>query len=345
MAVKLGVIGGGMMAQVGHLPFLFSDNSIDVCYIVENRDSLKRYIKDVYGFDRFLTSPSELILKKPDAIFLSVPRASVFPLTCQIVKAGIDLITEKPAVHSLEQALILKALLMEMKVNYFVCFMKRYDFGVQNFLKFFKKILLSGKYGALKSIEIINHNGGYVVNPPNHKRPEESSPIRYDNGDTHPSWLPQNKVRGYQWFNNAISHDINLLNLFIEEIGIPTIGKFSATDQSCEGSLNVAEIQIILNGNRNQGTEWRESFFFQFEEAQFKLKIPSPMDTNGTSLVESDVSFIDFKNKEKFDWCFSLQAQGYIRFLNNLEPPKTTIDDVIRDYQLIESLWRSCTLN
>ena len=46
--ITIGMIGGGMMAQIGHLPFYIKDKRCNVKSIVETRPSLIKHLKNKY---------------------------------------------------------------------------------------------------------------------------------------------------------------------------------------------------------------------------------------------------------------------------------------------------------
>src|SRR5258706_477349 len=95
--IKIGLVGGGMIAQIGHLPFYLNDPRCDVACIAEPRPSLMDALAQQVGAAR-LVKDHKALLADPDikAVVISVPRAATGPLTLGALEAGKHVMTEKP---------------------------------------------------------------------------------------------------------------------------------------------------------------------------------------------------------------------------------------------------------
>ena len=79
--LRIGVIGGGMISQVAHLPFYFSDPRCEVAAISESRPSLVEILGRQYPAARIVPQ-HRAILDDPRivAVVIVAPRASMAPL-------------------------------------------------------------------------------------------------------------------------------------------------------------------------------------------------------------------------------------------------------------------------
>ncbi|WP_443645042.1 Gfo/Idh/MocA family protein [Candidatus Ponderosibacter sp. Uisw_141_02] len=333
MKRRVGVIGGGMMTQVGHLPFLFKNHNIEVVSVAETRPSVKNYLKTLYKGLNFVDDYRALFNEGLDFILLSAPRDCVFPLSIEVIENGISLVTEKPAVHNLNQAYQLQAALQTHQVDYFVCYMKRYDTGIQQLKEKIKEFRKSGEAGKLVSVHFENHNDGYAFQPPPHVRPTESRQCRFPISECAPTFLPSNLLETYKWFNNAISHDINLINFLL--------GKFTdiefhtyVNNFRVEGHGIADGLHITFDVSKRKLKSWHEKVWVRFEKESLTAELPSPMNTNGVSKIFSNKGPLRTRGPKK--WCFENQAHGY---MNSIDSPLSSINEVIEDYELIEKIW------
>src|SRR4051812_29364565 len=99
--VGIGVIGGGMISQVAHLPFYLADPRCDVVAIAESRPSLVQALGAQYPTTRVVRYHRE-ILDDPRiaAVVIVGPRPSMAPLALEALQAGKHVMMEKPMAHT-----------------------------------------------------------------------------------------------------------------------------------------------------------------------------------------------------------------------------------------------------
>ena len=331
--MKIGIIGAGMMAQVGHLPFIFANEQVAVRGVVESRESNRNYISSIYGQQKYYSDYRDLLAADVDYIVLSAPRPSVLPISKHVLDAGLGLITEKPAAHKLDDAYALNRLVQTNSNYYFACYMKRYDKGVEIAKKMVDELKASNEYGQLRSINFCNHNVGYCAEVPPHFRPIESSPIRYPISKMFPDYIALEKRVEYEWFNNAISHDINLVSYFLQR-DIIEAQYFHVENFRGNGNFKIGDVNVSFDVSKTQHQHWREEFEFIFDGGNIRLILPSPMATDQTAKIITNLP-MEIPVIDKV-WCFENQAINYL----NVKNPKSDIKQVIFDYQIIQELWK-----
>ena len=339
----IGIVGGGMISQIAHLPFYLADMRCEVRVVAESRPSLVRHLSEAMGIKRVVDEPAELYADpKISAVIIIAPRPATGPLTLAALEAGKDVFVEKPMAHTAEQASELVAAARRNNRLLGVAFMKRYDPGVQAAKRELDRLMASQALGPMLMARFYDFARDYAHPPPPHKRPEESRLRRFDTWPTAPDWLPASRTDDYAWFMNAASHDINLLRfLFQRDLRLlaasaPGPGRLVATFE-CDGAPVVFELAKSASGVWAQGAE------FVFEQGRLLLELPSPMahDRVARAVVFENASGVRIRELEVEPvWCFKKQAEEFISNLLERRPPLTSGADALDDLRLIEAVWR-----
>lgn len=341
--VKIGFLGGGMMAQVGHLPFYSSDPRCLVLRICESRPSLIEALGRQFGRDRII-SHCEALFANEDirAVIISAPRPATGPLTLAALAAGKHVLAEKPMAHSVEQAKRLVDAAAASKLIYAVGFMKRYDPGIQAAKSLFDRVLIEGELGRLLLARFYNFSNSYAVVAPPHVRPQESRTERFPTWPLYPSWLPERYRTTYAWFANSASHDINLLRYFFPK-DIQAVATHCAADTSVVAMLRSGDTAIVLEITKSTAGLWLEGMEFLFERGRIKVAIPSPMATASVSEVTLDNErrgTVGERVEVGRGWAFARQAAGFVDALVGKAAPMTTGEEGLADMVLTEEIWR-----
>jgi predicted dehydrogenase len=322
--VKIGFLGGGMIAQIGHLPFYLDDRRCEVVRVCESRPSLVEALEQRLGSRRVVKDYKALFKDNEiQAIVISVPRPATGPLTLDALTAGKHVLAEKPMAHSVEQAQRLVEAATSRQLIYAIGFMKRYDPGIQAAKALFDEIVAERRLGALLRARLYDFSSSYAVTPPAHVRPRESRTERFPTWPSYPSWLPEQYRGTFAWFLNVASHDVNLLRFFFPD-GVEVISAHSGGETSVVATMQRQDTTIVLEIARSAVGQWVEGMDFVFERGQVRVAIPSPMATDKVSEVILD----DESRKIVGDripvgkgWSFARQATGFIDALVDLPIP------------------------
>jgi predicted dehydrogenase len=345
--IRIGFLGGGMIAQIAHLPFYLADRRCEVVAVAESRPSLGEALSNQLGSGRVVTDHRALLADPAiQAVVISAPRAATGPLTLAALQAGKHVLAEKPMAHSAEQARRLVDAAAERKLIYAVGFMKRYDPGIEAAKALIDEVVAEERLGRMLLARFYDFSNAYAVAPPPHVRPKESRVVRFDTWPLFPDWLPE-RLRGvYPWFLNVASHDVNLLRLFFPQ-GV------EALSAHCDGSSNVVatlrkdDTTIVLEIAKTTAGRWLEGADFLFEHGQIRLVIPSPMATEAVSEVWLDDgkrALLNQRIATGRGWSFTRQASGFIDALTSKAPPATSGEEALADMVLTEQIWRRMTI-
>ena len=339
--VNIGIIGGGMMAQVGHIPFLLGHPACEVTCVAESRPSLVAYLREHFGVRSVVGDQRELLARPEiDAVVLSAPRPATGPLSLEVLEAGKHLLAEKPMAHSASQARELVEAARTRGLLYMVGYMKRYDPGIQKASEVLSGLVSSGRLGAMLLARFYNYSKSYAHTPPEHQRPGESREARFDTWPMAPDWMPANRVESFAWFMNSASHDINLLRLFFEAASARSA--VVADSNAFAASLSEGDTLISLDIAPSQAGRWLEGAEFLFERGRLSFCVPSPMDVDGVTRVALQENARDYREvsvETGTGWSFERQIEGFLRALRGDTRPATSGDDGLKDLELIEALW------
>jgi predicted dehydrogenase len=347
--IKIGIIGGGMMSQIAHLPFYLADKRCEVVAVSESRPSLVRHLNDTLKAKSVVTD-HHVLLDDPSisAVIIIAPRQATGPLALAALEAGKDVLVEKPLVHTFQQATKLVNMAAEKDKLLGVAFMKRHDPGVQAAKQELARLISSGVLGQMLMARFYDYARDYAHPPPPHKRPEESRAVRFDTWPTSPDWLSGARADDYAWFMNAASHDINLLTYFfpVNELrlmhaGAPIGGGLTAT-------FEANRTPVVFELAKSASGEWLQGAEFIFEKGRLQLEIPSPMAVDQVGRVRvnenNGVACVRELSIEKV-WSFKCQARAFVGNLLERQQPLTNGVDAMKDIRLIEEIWNQIEHN
>jgi predicted dehydrogenase len=337
------MFGGGMVNQIGHLPFYLADPRCEVVCVAEPRPSLVEALRGQLGADRVVEDYRAMLADpRIEAVVLSVPRAATGPLTLETLEAGKHVMAEKPMAHSVEQARRLAGAAHARGLIYAVGYMKRYDPGIQAAKALFDEVMAEGRLGRLLLARFYDFSNAYAVAPPPHVRPKESRVQRFETWPTHPEWLPQEHRGVFAWFMNAASHDINLLRYFFPD-NVEVVSAHCA-DACVVATLKRGDAAIAFEVTKTLAGRWLEGAELLFERGRIMLTIPSPMATDRVTEVIIDDErrgLVGEPVATGRGWSFARQATGFIDALTGAAPPMTTGGDALADMELTEAIWRA----
>jgi predicted dehydrogenase len=341
--IRIGIIGGGMISQVAHLPFYFADQRCEVLAIAESRPSLVQALARQYPTARIVPHHRE-VLGDPrvSAVVIVAPRPSMAPLALEALEAGKHVMMEKPMAHTAMQATRLVSAADAAHVMLAIGFMKRCDPGIAAAQRVFAGLQADKRLGKLLLARFYDFSRNYAVPPPAHTRPKESRVERFVEWPLWPEWLAEPHREPYAWFVNAGSHDVNLVNCFFPE-GVDVVSAFSRSNGAVLATLVAGDVPIALEVTRSAIGIWREGIELLYENGGLAVAIPSPMagDQGARVVLEENVegakrTVVAVESGS----AFARQATGFLDVLSGQDKPATDGKDGLRDLELCERIWR-----
>jgi predicted dehydrogenase len=341
--LRIGIVGGGMISQIAHLPFYLADRRCELWSVAESRPSLQRHLREAIGIERVVDEPAELYADPAiSAVIIVAPRPATAALALAALQAGKDVLVEKPMAHTVQQAAQLVDAARRKNLLLGVAFMKRYDPGVQAAKREFERLVLDQTLGPLLFARFYDFARDYAHSPPPHKRPEESRVRRFETWPTAPDWLPSSRSDDYAWFMNAASHDINLLHFFLPD-GLRLVGASSPSAGRLVAMLERDGVPVIFELAKSASGVWLQGAEFVFEQGRLLVELPSPMAQDRAARVRVYENLKGPRIREleiERVWSFQRQAQGFISNVFDRRAPLTSGADALEDLRLIEAVWR-----
>lgn len=291
MTVRVGVVGGGLVAQAEHLPYLAAlRERFTIVALAEPSQAVREALGTRYGISGLHADyRSMLDAGGLDAVVICSPAATHAEVVLGALDAGLHVLVEKPMCITLEDAdAIISARDRAQKIVQ-VGTMKRYDPAVEAMLD-----SLPDSAAGLRYVSV-------VVNDPEANPYFEPGEIA--RGEDVPKELidatrrqeaeqveqavgsgSEDVVRAFsESFLGSLLHDLNVVHAALEKLGEPLPAEVVGGDWWHEGRAVYGALRL-QSGARVDAAwiqlletfEYRETIQFMFEEEVHTLEFPSP---------------------------------------------------------------------
>lgn len=128
--VRLGMIGCGRIAQVAHLPAIAKSPGVELVAVSDPSGTLRDGVANRYGVPGYVDT-GRLLDTDIDAVVIAVPDRFHLELTRAAFEAGKDVLVEKPAAVTVDEAAEIAELAAKYGRKLQVGAMRRHDPGMQ----------------------------------------------------------------------------------------------------------------------------------------------------------------------------------------------------------------------
>ena len=127
--MRLGVVGGGLIAQIAHLPALTAlSRQFDVVALADPSERVRDVLARRYGIARTFATHEELIDRAGlDAVLVASPNGTHARVTLDALEAGLHVLVEKPLCLAADDAAAIVADAERRRLVVQVGYMKRFD--------------------------------------------------------------------------------------------------------------------------------------------------------------------------------------------------------------------------
>src|SRR5512132_739653 len=316
MRLRIGVVGGGLVAQAMHLHFLAHLSSLfELVAVAEPsaivRDALQRRynLEATYEDHRGLLDGAKL-----DAVVICSPSQTHTRVTLDALEHGLHVFVEKPMCITLADTdRIIEARHSTGKVVQ-VGYMKRFDRAWERMREG-----LPESADSLRYISVVVHDPEFVpyFGPGDivrgsdipaeileSGREQMRSQVRAAIGDDSPAVITAFEGA----FLGSLVHDVNVVHGLLERLGEPLPAEVLDGDWWNEGQAVTGAVHLA-NGARWDSAwiqlldvyEYRESVAFYFAEEVHTLSFPSPWLKQSPTLYESSRAQDDARVVESFE--------------------------------------------
>lgn len=189
--VRIGVIGCGAIVHEAHMPVLMANTDVDVTVLCDRNIANATKLRDAFGTGAEVVSDVVDVLKHVDAAIVAVPPKLHAPIATQLLRAGIDVLCEKPLAGTAAEARALVVVAEEHKRILACALMMRF-FPHDNVLA---AMIEDGELGALREIVV-----------------EEGAPLDWDMRTT--AYFDKRLTAGGVLYDSGIHHLDRALKIF-----------------------------------------------------------------------------------------------------------------------------------
>ena len=290
MTVRVGVVGGGLIAQAEHLPYLSSlRDRFTLTALAEPSRKVREALGARYGIADLHADYRSLLDAGLDAVVICSPAGTHAEVVLAALDAGLHVFVEKPMCITLADADAIVSARDRTRNVVQVGTMKRYDPAVEAMLE-----SLPGSAADLRYVSV-------VVNDPEFAPFFEPGEI-VRGGDIPPELIEATRlqeaeqvaravgsddedvVRAFsESFLGSLLHDLNVVHGMLERLGEPLPAQVVCGDWWNEGRAVYGALRL-RNGARVDAAwiqlldtfEYRETIRFMFADEVHSLEFPSP---------------------------------------------------------------------
>lgn len=288
--LRVGVAGGGLIAQTVHLPTLRAmDDRFELVSLAEPSLTVREALAGRYGVD--VHEDWRLLLEEDlDALIVCSPHSTHAEITLASLDAGCHVLVEKPLCISVEDADRICVRREETGLVVQVGYMKRYDSAFGELLG-----RLPANPDDLRLIDVITFD-------PSLARPPYTPPHLVVGKDLDADFLRAGEeaerdqveaavgrsdpasVRAFSYtYLACLVHDVNLVHGALERLGVPLPvpavesahwldGKAASVSYELPGGARWRSVWMLLEGLER----FEEVASFHFGDAIHRLRFPAP---------------------------------------------------------------------
>lgn len=355
--LKVGIVGGGLITQVEHLPNLLAlPDRFKVVGLADPSAKVRAHLSERTGVPGFATA-DEVFALKPDAVVVATPDAYHADIIVQALERGLHVFTEKPLCYDVADARRVLAARDKAKRVVQVGYMKRFDPAYEAL----RELLGKRKAGALRSVtvDVVDSDAwAYTAHrdmvvgddvPPaliEESRARRTAQVTAALGGGR---IDPKVFRGFAGpYSSSLVHDINLVQGLLDAAGTKmgkpigagfidgdTGGHFSAQLEPGDGvvSMNwVAAPKVAYYSERVR---------LVFEDAVYELEFPSPyLNHHPTRLVEyrsSGHHLEEIRHRPSYLEPFVEELKAWHKAITEGGPVRNTVEQAMTDMGLLAS--------
>jgi predicted dehydrogenase len=291
VTLRVGVVGGGLVAQAEHLPYLASlRDRFMVAALAEPSETVRLALGERYGIQGLYADPRALLDEASvDAIVVCSPAGTHAEVILAALDAGVHVFVEKPMCITLADADKVVSARDRSGLIVQVGTMKRFDPAYERMLA-----ELPESAAELQYISVVVNDPefepyfsqGEIVRGADvprklieSTRRAEAEQVEAAVGSADPD-----VVRAFsESFLGSLLHDVNAVHGLLEGMGEPLPGEVVGGDWWNEGRAVAGSVRLA-NGSRWDSAwiqllathEYRESISFFFADSVRTLTFPSP---------------------------------------------------------------------
>ena len=356
MTLRIGVVGGGLIAQAMHLPYLAEKRDrFTITSLAEPSRTVREALGARYGIPHLHEDHREL-LAEVDAIAVCSPAGTHAQIVLDALDAGVHVFVEKPMCITLRDVDAIVVARDRTGLVVQVGTMKRYDPAYERMLdelpetpetlRYVSVVVNDPEFEPFFGAEIVR---GTDVPPKliQATRRGEAQQVEEAVGSDHPD-----TVRAFsESYLGSLVHDLNLVHGLLERMGEPlpaqvVDGQWWNAGRAVAGALRLANraradlawIQLLATH------EYRETVGLYFDDGVRSLEFPSPWQKQRPTIYRR-VGRIDGANAVRevtsYEEAFSRELDHFHRCVAEGEPCRTPPEQARLDIAVLTEMFRT----
>ena len=321
--VRLGVVGLGWIAQVVHLPMLCKLNEAEVVAICDRDKSRGRLVAEKFGITSLYSDVTQMLEnEKLDAVIIATSTDSHKEVTLSALKAGKDVLVEKPIARKYDEALAMAEAVKVHKRKLMVGMNHRFRPDAM-----ILKSFLEGKELG----KVFYTKAGW---------------LRRKSNDS--AWLTQKEKSGGGVF---IDLGIVMLDMALWMMGFPEVKRVTATDfhhttkdvedTSCvniilrNGSLINIEVSWSMHVDDDQ--YYCHVFGTEGTASMNPLRINKDLHGNVVNLAPAKID----PPQHLFKRSYENELRHFLGAIRNVHPLLSTADEAVQRMKIVDAVYKS----
>jgi predicted dehydrogenase len=357
--LRVGVVGGGFITQVMHLPSLTQlADRFDVVGLADPSRATRELLAARYGIAATFAGHEELLAATPlDALIVLSPGSTHAEVIATALEAGVHVFTEKPLCLVAEDARAIARAAERADRVVQVGYMKRYDPAYEQLLA-----TLDGARGVeVRLIDSVTYDPGLerffapaamargddVPAPFKERaRANEAEQVARAVGADSPD-----QIRVYvDMLCDSLVHDVNLLNGILSTLGEPpprvldtawwADGQALSTTLELGHGARCTLSFLVLAGLQ----DFREELRVHCADAVHRLRFPAPYVRNAPTRYEHTTEREGRSHTDRWEsWTesFVAELEHFHDCIRLGRPCRTPPADAARDLELIELIFKA----
>ncbi len=317
-SIKAGIIGGGFIAQLCHLPAFYNANC-EIFAIADPNKKIRDNLSKQYSIPFSYKNHLDLIKNdKIDAVIVTLKREYSYYVVRDCLKYKKHVLSEKPLTLNHRNCKNLMNLAIKNNVLLRTGHMKRHDQGIKYLKKLIEKYNFENK--AIISINIKCFMGNSYCNPTKTIASNQNTTNLVNKTEKLPRFKNNNLERLYERFLNVYGHSLDLIHFLLNNEKI--VLKKVLLDEKGQGItvFQVNKIPVSFATAECKLQEWYEEIEIIYEDCILKTKIPAALLKNvpaTTTIITGIEEMKKIIHTPAWSWSFFNQANDFLKEIYN----------------------------
>lgn len=349
--VRLGYVGCGFIAQHIHLPNFSTLPECDLVALAEVRPNLGRAVAEHYRIPRLYASHHELAEDKDiEAVAVSADYALQGKIAADLLRAGKDVLMEKPMAVSIAQA---EAILEAERAGggrLMVGYMKRFDPTNLLMRDTIRQWRADGDKGKLLYLRALGYCGNWTAGRDRTTILATDEPLPpVPREGLLPDWLPSEFANKYVGYLQQYTHNINLA-MFLLDVTDPAEMRVRAVDLDADGLTGIVVLElggtrVTIESAQTRFHSWEEHTQVYFEGGWVHAWSPMLFANPGNPRLEiyeagASPTYRYPVPQPLTAWHFREEARHFLESVRDRSDFASTGAIALNDARLLEDIYR-----